>query len=110
MKDQTEVCPLSRGGIPPICPITEQRSLAPSSWTRISIGSSHKLLSLMGEIRAYHVPVLCPDGLGPACSPVRLLVYDEGNWIPSYLLTYLLVQASQHLWLVRLNDVYQRFT
>ena len=31
-------------------------------------------------------------------------------WQHLYLIPYLLVQAYQHLWLVRINDIYQRFT
>jgi hypothetical protein len=36
---------------------------------------------------------------------------DDRGWeIPLYLATYLLVQASQRLWLVGSHDVYQQFT
>ena len=59
-------------GSSPICPITGQRSLSPSSSTRLSIGPPYEELSPVGERRAYHVPLPYPDGLGPACSPVRM--------------------------------------
>lgn len=114
MKDQTEVCPLSRGvillsGATPISPITEEHSLSPSSSIRSPISNPYGSLSLSGELRIFHVPLVCLDGLGSACSPVMFAVSDGGNWIPPYPSHYLLVQACQHLWLVRLYGVYQQF-
>ena len=35
---------------------------------------------------------------------------DRGRETPLYLATYLLVQASQRLWLAGSHDVYQQFT
>ena len=74
------------------------------------MGSPYGSLSLTGEIRAYHVPHEYPlDELGSACPPVtRHLRETMGNCL--HLVTYLLVQASQPLWLVGSHDVYQRFT
>ena len=114
MKDQTEVCPLSRGvmlpgSATPISLITKERSLSPSSSIRSSIGVPYGSLSLSGALRIFHVPLVCLDGLGSARSPVMFSVPDGGNWIPPYPSRYLLVQASQHLWLVRLYGVYQQF-
>jgi hypothetical protein len=62
-----------------------------------------------GGIRAYHVPHVYPDGLGPASSPVARHLRQA---IKKHLrlTTYLLVQACQHLWLVPNHDVYRRFT
>jgi hypothetical protein len=107
-----EVGPLSRGvmlphGATPISLITRELSLPPSSFIRSSIGVPCSSLSLEGELRTYHVPLVCLDGLGPYLFAGDGVVSDEGNWIPSYLITYLLVQAYQHLWLVDLDDVYQ---
>ncbi len=49
------------------------------------------------------------NGLGPASSPVAQHLRQEISK-HLYLATYLLAQAYQHLWLVRSDDVYQRFT
>jgi hypothetical protein len=72
---QREVGPLARGvmsphGSTPIRPITGRPSLAPSSFTRRPIGSPYGPLSLTGRRRAYHVPLMDPDGLGRISSPV----------------------------------------
>jgi hypothetical protein len=103
-----EVCPLSRGVILPSCAtpvrlITRRLSLFPSSFARTPIGSPHGSLSHSGEIRVYHVPQMRPDGLGLAYTPVARAsaVADFGA---STLATYLLVQASQPVWLVRSHD------
>ena len=70
MRHQREVCPLSRrNNIIPLCSITEQPLLVPSSFTRSSIGSPCGSLSPLGELRAYHVPSLYPHGLGLASTP-----------------------------------------
>jgi hypothetical protein len=78
MKDQMEVCLLSRGvmvpsGATPISLITRELSLPPSSFIRNSVGVPCSSLSLLGELRTYHVPLVCLDGLGSACSPVMLM-------------------------------------
>jgi hypothetical protein len=103
-----EVCPLSRGmilpsGATPIRLITRRLSLFPSSSARTPIGSPHGSLSHLGEIRGYHVPQLRLDGLGLAYTPVARAsaVADFGA---STLATYLLVQASQPVWLVGSHD------
>ena len=54
--DQTEVCPLSGGGTPPIHVITTRHSLPPSSSTRWHIVRSCDCPTPMGCQRAYHVP------------------------------------------------------
>jgi hypothetical protein len=83
----------------PIRPITGRHSLPPSSFTRSPIGSPHGSLSLAGELRAYHVAPRKPRGLGSASTPVARHLRRGSSETPD-LTTYLLVQASQHLWLV----------
>jgi hypothetical protein len=63
----------------------------------------------VGGIRAYHVPHVYPDGVGPAFSPVAGHL-RQVNTQHLLLATHLLVQACRHLWLVYHHDVYQRFT
>jgi hypothetical protein len=100
-------------GATPIRPITERRSLAPSSSTRRPLGYSCESLSqqvaLPGRRRAYHVPPLSPCGLGRASPPVVRRLRRRSSEPPD-LTTYLLVQAIQHLALGLCDDVYQRFT
>ena len=89
MKDRTEVCPLSRGvmlpgGATPISFITKERSLSPSSSIRNPIGVPYGSLSLSGELRTFHVPLACLDGLGPCLFAGDVCVSDGGNWIPPY--------------------------
>jgi hypothetical protein len=116
MKDQMEVCPLSRGimspfGSIPIRPITGRPSLSPSSFTRNSISLPYGLLSLLpGEVtglpRSAYIPL---DGLGAVSPPVgRHLRQEMGKSLN--LPTCLLAQACQRLWLVNTYDVYQQFT
>jgi hypothetical protein len=89
--------------VTPIRPVTCRPSLPPSSSTRCPVsspcGSPSRGFSTGGQ-RAYHVSrVERPGGLGCASTPVvqRLRVpSSERHHLP----TYLLVQASQHLWLV----------
>jgi hypothetical protein len=57
-----EVCTLAGGVATPIRSITDQPSLAPSSFTRSPIGSPCGALSLAGGLRAYHVPLTSPSG------------------------------------------------
>ena len=89
MKDQTEVCPLSRGvmwpnGATPISLITKERSLSPSSPIRSPIGVPYSSLSLSGGLRTFHVPLVCLDGLEPCLFAGDVCVSDGGNWIPPY--------------------------
>jgi hypothetical protein len=76
MKDQMEVCSLSRGiilpliGSVPIRSITERPSLSPSSFARNSFGSPCGLLSHLGELRVYHVPSEQQSAVGLAFTPV----------------------------------------
>ena len=89
MKDQTEVCSLSRGvmlpsGATPISFITRWRSLSPSSSIRNPIGVPYGSLSLSGGLRTYHVPLDCLDGLGLCLFAGDVCVSDGGNWIPPY--------------------------
>jgi hypothetical protein len=52
-----------------ILSITDKLSLSPSSFTRTAIGLPCGSLSCFaGTIRAYHVPLDAPDGLGLALS------------------------------------------
>ncbi len=84
MKDQTEVSPLSGEGNPLSAPL--QRSLCllrlplPALLSAFLAGC----FPLAGGVQAYHVPLVCQDGLGPTCSPVMLVVSERGNWIPLY--------------------------
>jgi hypothetical protein len=110
MKDQTEGSPLSCEGNPLSVPLPHRlRFLRPPLPALLSATLAGSL-PLSGGVQVYHVPLLCPDGLGSACSPVTLFVYERGNWIPLCPSRSLLGPACQHLWLVRLNDVYQQFT
>src|SRR5947209_14787460 len=109
-----EVCPLSWGVMSPpsstpIRSITGRPSLAPSSCTRCPLGVPYGPLSPRGGQWAYHVPRQFHDGVGSACPPV-IMVSATGECRAPVPITYLLVQACQHLWLVDCNDVYQRFT
>ena len=63
----------------------------------------------MGKQRAYHVPLEYLRGLGLAFLPVVSQLRQVSTQ-HLYLTTYLLVQASQHLWLVGNDDIYQQFT
>ena len=72
----------------PICSITEQPLLCPSSFTRSSMGFPCGSLSPLGELRAYHVPSLYPHGVGLASTPgVRPLrpVTLEHRFLTPYL-------------------------
>src|SRR5215471_9920214 len=79
MKDQMDVCPLARGVMlrgcsTPIHPITEWRSLLPSSSARTPVGLPYGSLSLTGGVRGCHVPSQSQtNGLGALCPPVALL-------------------------------------
>ena len=59
-----------------------------------------------GLPRSVRVPL---DELGSAYPPVTRHL-RETKYERLHLVTYLLVQACQPLWLVSSNDVYQRFT
>jgi hypothetical protein len=90
--------------------MTEQPSLSPRSHTRSPLGSPCGSLShperwlRLGGLRAYHVPREDLYGLGLASPPVvhhlRQVSQEHLN-----LTTCLLAPASQHLWLVIVNDV-----
>jgi len=84
----------------PIRPITGRHLLSPSSCTRSPVGSPCGSLSLAGGLRAYHVASPKPRGLGRASTPVARHP-RRGSSEPPDLATYLLVQAYQHLWPVR---------
>src|SRR5439155_6883002 len=60
-------------------------------------------LSLAGGLRAYHVALLKPRGLGRASTPVARHLRRGSSESPD-LAAYLLVQACQHLWLVLGDD------
>ena len=94
----------------PIRPITGRHSLAPSSFTRRSIGSPYGLPSTRGERRAYRVPLLCPSGVRSALSADSAYGHEKRHTNLFYRTAHLLVQASQRLWLVVNDDVYQAFT
>ena len=92
-------------GSTPIRPITGRRSLPPSSFTRSPIDSPCGSSSLAGGLRAYHVALLKPRGLGPASTPVARRLRGRSSEPPN-LAMHLLVQAYQHLWLVLCDDAY----
>ena len=83
----------------PICSITEQPLLFPSSFTRSSIGLPCGSLSPLGELRAYHVSSVYLHGVGRA-SPPRIPHLRPVTLEHRFLTPYLLVQASQHFPLV----------
>ena len=70
--------------------------LPPPSFTRSPIGSPHGSLSQKGELRAYHVPLVYPRGLGPSSTPV-VLHLRQVTHEHLFLTTYLLVQACRPL-------------
>ena len=127
MSDQVEVCPLSRGVVTPILPITGRHSLPPLSHTRRPIGLPYGKLSRVacppGDLRAYHVPCQYPRGLGSASPPgvTPSAIGELGAPIPAPLPFWPkpvnpcgvrlsgAAGATQHLWLVLSNDVYRRF-
>jgi hypothetical protein len=110
-RHQTEVGPVSREAKASIRTITVWLSLAPSSFTRCSIGSPCGLLShasyevAPGEQRAYHVPHLYPNGAGRAYMPVEQHLRQRTTQ-PSFLSTCLLASAYQPLTLDLVNDTY----
>jgi len=88
-----EVCPLAGGvllplGATPIRPITGRRSLAPSSFTHSPVGSPCGALSRTGGLRAYHVPLTSPSGLGRVSRPVARHLRQR-TAEPLHLATYL---------------------
>jgi len=95
--------------------MTERPSLSPRSSTRSPLGAPYGLLSQLRHACGWegyglsHVPRASLCGLGLASPPVahhlRQVSEEHLN-----LTTCLLAQASQHLSLVRGDDVYQRFT
>ena len=78
MKDQGDVCALTRGvmlrrGSTPIHPLTGWPSLLPSSSVRTPISLPYGSRSLAGGVRGCHVPSQShTDGLGALCPPVAL--------------------------------------
>src|SRR5262245_37380886 len=94
---------MSPEGSTPIRPIPGRPSTGPCPPTRTPVGSSYDSLSLAGGLRAYHVALLKPRGLGPARTPVARRLRRVSSEHPD-LATYLLVQAYQHLWLVLCDD------
>lgn len=114
MKDQTEVCPLSREVMLPIDAtsihsITEWPSLSQSSSIRTTNGFLTRPLPNRAAIRIYHVPFEEHDGLGSASPPVALLsAYPQ--YKRNIQLLCLLATAFQYLWLLNVDDVYQQFT
>ena len=63
-----------------------------------------------GGRRAYHVPGMNHGWLRLCLSAGGRHGDGRGRGIPLHLATYLLVQASQRLWLARSHDVYRQFT
>src|SRR5271166_1627794 len=63
-----------------------------------------------GGRRAYHVLRMNHGWFRLCLSAGGSDSDDRGRETPLYLATYLLVQASQRLWLAGSHDVYQQFT
>ena len=84
MKDQTEVSPLSGEGDPLSVPLQHSFCLLRLPLPAFLSASLADCFPSLGGIQAYHVPLVCPDGLGPTCSPVMSDVSERGNWIPLY--------------------------
>src|SRR5713101_3056423 len=55
-------------------------------------------------------PKVDTNGLGSLCPPVALRVHDRVALRPCTRYGAILAQASQHLWLVPVDDVYREFT
>jgi len=112
MRDQTEVCPLSRGAMcshpyPPYYRVAFASSVIPYPLPhRLACG----LLSLAGGQWAYHVPRMHPDGLGPACSPVVVSSTLGDYEAPSPDHIPFWFKPISTFGLSRLHDVYRRFT
>ena len=108
-----EVCPLSRGANPEPLSAPLQigfRFLRHPLPANPLASLTARCLCLNREIyrlTTFRVSAAL-DGLGSASSPgahrLRQMSLEH-----LYLTPHLLVQASQHLWLVSCNDVYQRF-
>ena len=97
-------------GLNPYPPCYRAAFASPSSSTRRPFGPPYGGPTPKGGRRAYHVPRTYQGWF-------RLCLFaggsdddDRGLEIPLYLATYLLVQASQRLWLAGSHDVYQQFT
>jgi hypothetical protein len=109
MKDQMDVCPLSRGVMlrhrsTPIHPITGWRSLLPSSLSRTPIGLPCGALSLAGDVRGCHVPSQSQtNGGGALCPPVALLpmTRNTGALVPATSPCWLKPLASWACYLLR---------
>ena len=84
MKDQTEVSPLSGEGNPLSAPLQRSIRLLRLPLPALLSAFLAGCFPSSGGVQAYHVPLVCPDGLGPTCSPVMLVVSERGNWIPLY--------------------------
>jgi hypothetical protein len=93
----------------PIHPMTGWPLLFPASSTRIPIGVPYGALSQQERYGLTTFRTYTTDDVGSACSPVARHLREM---MREHLLlaTHLLVQASQPLWLVASDDVYQRFT
>ena len=105
-----EVSPLSRGvmsprGSTPVRPIAGRPSLPPPSFTRRPVGSPCGGPTRAGGRRAYHVASQESSWVRPRLTPVARHLRRMSLQHPD-LATYLLVRASQHLWLVFVYDAY----
>jgi len=111
MNDQAEVCPLSRRAM--LQPVSRPlqpgfrflRSPLPTTPTAFLAVR----LPFPAALWAYPVPHESLGDADPSFSPAA-----SCPWRPTMkrplLAAYLLVQAFQHVWLVKINDVYQKFT
>ena len=61
---------------------------------------------LKGELRAYHVPHICPSGLGPACRPRVQPLRRVSENHPSLTLCLFWLKPIKHLGLVSRHDLY----
>jgi len=100
-EDHGEVCSLSGGVMlqPLSAPLQHGVGFFPDPIPATPSAALASRLPLWGGLRAYHVALKRPRGLGPASTPVARRLRRVSSEHP-VLATYLLVQAIQHLGLV----------
>ena len=111
MNDRAEVCPLSRRAM--FQPVS--RPLQPGvRFFRIPLPTAPTAFLMVrlpspAALWAYPVPHKSPSGADPSSSPAADRPWRSSIQRP-HLTAYRLVQACQHVWLVKDHDVYRKFT